>query len=84
MSESEAYYKIFPNMNLKYSSIDTIFIPSDKKELRSIFLRKLDDDDIDFKYGTEVKAGREGLFHFMSISSTCIRNQSVPVCVDWI
>ena len=62
MSESEAYYKIFPNMNLKYSSIDTIFIPSDKKELRSRFLRKLDEDDINLKYGTEVKGGRDGLF----------------------
>ena len=41
MSECEAYYKILPNLHLKYSCIDTIFIPSDKKELRSRFLTKL-------------------------------------------
>ena len=62
MSESEAYYKIFPNLNLKYSSIDTIFIPSDKKELRSRFLRKLEEDDVNWKHGSEVKGGRDGIF----------------------
>ena len=41
-------------MNLKYSSIDTIFIPTDKKELRSRFLRKLEDDDVNLKYGTDL------------------------------
>ena len=35
MGEAEAYYKILPNLTLKYSSMDTVFIPSDKKELRS-------------------------------------------------
>ena len=62
MSESKAYYKIFPNLNLKYSSIDTIFIPSDKKELRSRFLRKLEEDDVNWKHGSEVKGGRDGIF----------------------
>ena len=38
ISECEAYYKILPNLHLKYSSLDTIFIPTDKKELRSRFL----------------------------------------------
>ena len=62
MGEVEAYYKIFPNMTLKYSSMDTIFIPSDKKELRSKFLQKLDEDDENFKKGTEVAGGRTGRF----------------------
>ena len=31
MGEVEAYYKILPSLNLKYSSVDTIFIPADKK-----------------------------------------------------
>ena len=54
MGEAEAYYKIFPHLTLKYSSVDTIFVPSDKKELRSKFLRKLDKDDANFDKGTEV------------------------------
>ena len=41
MGEAEAYYKILPNLTLKYSSMDTVFIPADKKELRSKFLMKL-------------------------------------------
>ena len=62
MSEAEAYYKIFPNLILKYSNIDTIFIPTDKKELRSKFLMKLPDVDGQDKVGLEVKGGREGRF----------------------
>ena len=62
MSEAEAYYKIFPNLNLKYSNIDTIFIPSDKKDLRSKFLKKMDEDDKQIAQGAEVVGGRDGLF----------------------
>ena len=62
MGEVEAYYKIFPHLTLKYSSVDTIFIPSDKKELRSKFLRKLDEEDTNFAQGTEVAGGRTGKF----------------------
>ena len=49
-------------MTLKYSSMDTIFIPSDKKELRSKFLQKLDEDDENFKKGAQVAGGRTGRF----------------------
>ena len=62
MGEVEAYYKILPNLTLKYSSMDTIFIPSDKKELRSKFLIKLDEDDENYKKGTEVAGGRTGRY----------------------
>ena len=62
MSEAEAYYKIFPNLTLKYSSLDTIFVPSEKRELRSKFLQKLNEDDGNFSKGIEVKGGREGIF----------------------
>ena len=62
MSECEAYYKILPNLHLKFSSIDTVFIPTDKRELRSRFLRKLDEDDENIKHGGKVMGGREGLF----------------------
>ena len=62
MGEPEAYYKILPNLTLKYSSLDTIFIPSDKRELRSRFLMKLDNSDGNLTNGAEVKGGRDGLF----------------------
>ena len=45
MSEAEAYYKILPHLTLKYSSLDTIFVPSEKSELRSRFLQKLNEND---------------------------------------
>ena len=62
MGEAEAYYKILPNLTLKYSSIDTIFIPSDKKALRSKFVMKLDESDVNIKNGAHVKGGKEGIF----------------------
>ena len=62
MGEAEAYYKIFPNLTLKYSSIDTIFVPSDKKELRSTFLMKIDENDPSYSKGAQVKGGRDGIF----------------------
>ena len=62
ISEAEAYYKILPNMTLKYSSMDTIFVLSDKKDLRSKFLMKLDETDANFSKGVKVKGGREGTF----------------------
>ena len=37
MGEAEVYYKILPNVTLKYLRVDTVFIPTDKKELRSKF-----------------------------------------------
>jgi hypothetical protein len=62
MGEVEAYYKILPSLNLKYSSVDTIFIPADTKELRSKFLRKLNEGDANYAKGSEVVGGRDGLF----------------------
>ena len=62
MGEAEAYYKIFPNLTLKYSNIDTIFIPTDKKELRSKFLMKLAQSEGNEKEGLEVQGGRDGRF----------------------
>jgi hypothetical protein len=47
---------------LKYSSVNTILIPADKKELRSKFLMRLDRDDANFEKGAEVVGGREGKF----------------------
>ena len=49
-------------VNLKYSNIDTIFIPSDKKDLRSKFLKKMDEDDKQIAQGAKEVGGRDGLF----------------------
>ena len=62
MGEAEAYYKIFPHLTLKYSDVSTIFIPTDKKELRSKFLKKLEEEDINYKLGAEVVGGRDGKY----------------------
>ena len=62
MGEAEAYYKILPNLTLKYSSMDTVFIPSDKKELRSKFLMKLEEGETNYAKGGLVKGGKEGKF----------------------
>ena len=42
IGEAEAYYKLFAHMNLTYSSVATIFVPTDAKNERSQFLRKQD------------------------------------------
>ena len=62
MSESEAYYKILPHLKMKYSNVATIFIPTDKKELRSKFLMKLDETDASYSKGATVKGGKDGIF----------------------
>ena len=62
-SKAEAYYKIFRSLTLKYSNMDTVFIPYDKKEIRSKFLMKVDDEDKYKHMGIEVKGGKDGLFH---------------------
>ena len=62
MGEAEAYYKILPNLTLKFSNIDTVFVPTDKKELRSKFLMKIDETNENYLMGTTVKGGREGRF----------------------
>ena len=62
MGEAEAYYKIFPNLTLKYSNVDTIFIPTDKKEYRSKFLTKVVEGDSNYSEGVQVRGGREGIF----------------------
>ena len=62
MSEAEAYFKILPHLKLKYSNVATIFIPTDKKELRSKFLMKLDETNTNYGKGATVKGGKDGMF----------------------
>ena len=43
MGQAEAYYKLIPSMNMKYSTVKTVFVPTDKKDIRSKFLKKIDE-----------------------------------------
>ena len=52
IGEAEAYYKLFPHMHLSYSSVATVYIPTDDKIERRQFLKKQDPES---KTGFEVK-----------------------------
>jgi hypothetical protein len=45
MGECEAYFKIFPDMKFKDSNVTTVFVPTSKKELRSKFMIRVEEDD---------------------------------------
>ena len=45
MGECEAYYKIMPDLHLKDSNVATVFAPTSKKELRSKFMIRVDEDE---------------------------------------
>ena len=45
MGQAEAYFKLIPSLNMKYSTVKTVFFPTDKKELRSKFLKKIEDHE---------------------------------------
>ena len=62
MGQSEAYYKLIPSLKMKYSTVRAVFVPTDKKELRSKFLMKVDEnEDTHDKFAFNIE-GREGLF----------------------
>ena len=42
VGEAEVYYKLFPHMNLTYSSVATVFVPTGSRKNRSNFLMKQD------------------------------------------
>ena len=44
VGESEAYYKLFPEMHLTESSVKTVFAPTGFPENRHTFLRKVNND----------------------------------------
>ena len=62
MGECEAFFKIFPDMNFKDSNVGTVFVPTNKKEDRSKFMIKVEEDD-DYN-GKEKKriANRDGWY----------------------
>ena len=45
MGECEALYKILPSLHLKDSNVTTIFVPTSRKEKRSKFLMKVEEND---------------------------------------
>ncbi len=45
VGEAEAYYKLFPHMNLIYSSVATVYAPTEAKGERRQFLQKQDPDE---------------------------------------
>jgi len=58
VGECEAIYKLFANMRMAYSSISTIFVPTEPKEQRRHFLQRQNPEG-----GTGFKVdGKEGLF----------------------
>ena len=62
MGETEALYKIFPDFYLKDSNIATINVPVNKKENRSKFLIKIDEET---SYNGQEKlkiTGRDGMY----------------------
>ena len=62
MGQAEAYYKLIPSLHMKYSSVKTVFIPTDKKELRSRFLQKVEENENTHDKVAFNVNGREGLF----------------------
>ena len=62
MGECEAYYKILPEFHLKDSNITTLFVPTSRKNLRSKFMIKVDENEA--YNGREKKKieNREGWF----------------------
>ncbi len=58
VGEAEAYYKLFAHMNLVYSSVATVYVPTEAREERRHFLQRQDPEE---GKGFKVK-DREGLF----------------------
>ena len=62
MGETEVLYKIFPDFHLKDSNITTVFVPVSRKDQRSKFLLKVDQE---MNYGGQEKVkieGRDGFY----------------------
>ena len=62
MGQAEAYYKLIPSLHMKYSTVKTVFIPTDKKESRSRFLQRLVPNEETYDKVAFTVDGREGMF----------------------
>ena len=61
IGETEAYFRILPHLHMKYSNIETVFVPTGFKQNRSKFLKKLTDQEAE-RYQNVVKIeGKMGL-----------------------
>ena len=79
MGECEAYYKILPDFKLNDSNVTVVFVPTNRKEMRSKFMIKVEENE-DYN-GREKKQiqGREGWFvekydlidKYVRLDSTC-------------
>ena len=62
MGQAEAYYKIIPNLKMKFSTVKTVFVPTDSKEYRSKFLTKVGQKTETYDKHVFSVSGRDGLF----------------------
>ena len=62
MGQAEAYYKIIPSLHMKYSTVKTVFIPTDKKEQRSRFLIKVREKEETHDKVAFPVSGHDGLY----------------------
>ena len=62
MGECEAYYKIMPDFKLNDSNVTTVFVPTSRKESRSKFMIRIEENE-DYN-GREKKKieGRDGWY----------------------
>ena len=62
IGESEAYFKILPHLHLKWSNIETVFVPTGFKCNRSSFLRQINKEDAKRCNNTIKVENKDGLF----------------------
>ena len=62
IGESEAFFKLFPHLHMKYSNIETVFVPTGFKSNRSGFLRQLTKDEAKHCKNVIKVLNKDGLF----------------------
>ena len=62
IGESEAFYRIMPHLHMKWSNIETIFVPTGFKKNRSKFLKKLTDEEANNCENIVSITDRDGLY----------------------
>ena len=62
IGECEAYFRIIPNLNLKSSNIEAMFIPTGFKKNRSRFLKRVSEEEAKKCEDVIVLEDRKGLY----------------------
>ena len=62
MGQAEAYFKIIPSLKMKFSTVRTVYLPTEKKELRSRFLLKVGEKEDTLDKIAFTVNGRDGIF----------------------